>query len=98
MYTHIHIYIERERDINLLFHLFMHSLVASCMGPDPGSNLQPWFIRMMLLPTEPPGQSLKVIYFTHVYSFIHNPGFLKVSFLPSFNTAVSIVIFQLFNK
>ena len=31
---------ERERNINLLLHLFMHSLVASCMCPDSRSNLQ----------------------------------------------------------
>ena len=31
----------RERNIDLLFHLLMHSLVDSCMRPDWGSNLQP---------------------------------------------------------
>ena len=30
---------QRERDINLLFHLFMHSLVDSCMCLDWASNL-----------------------------------------------------------
>ena len=29
---------EKEREIDLLFHLVMHSLVASCMCPDWGSN------------------------------------------------------------
>ena len=29
---------EKEKDIDLLFQLFMHSLVASCMCPDQGSN------------------------------------------------------------
>ena len=38
----------KERNINLLFHLFMHSLVASCMCPDWGLNLQPWRIRLTL--------------------------------------------------
>ena len=35
--------VEREREINidLLFLLFMHSLVDSCMCPDWGSNSQP---------------------------------------------------------
>ena len=33
---------ERERDINLLFHLSMHSLIASPMCLDRGSNPQPW--------------------------------------------------------
>ena len=33
---------ERERNINLLYHLFMHSLVDSCMCSDKGSNSQPW--------------------------------------------------------
>ena len=40
-------FIERkeEREINLLFHLCMHSLVASCLCLDQRSNLQPWFIK-----------------------------------------------------
>ena len=46
----------RERDIDLLFHLFMHSLVDSCMCPDRGSNTQPWHTGMMLYPTELPRQ------------------------------------------
>ena len=33
-----------ERDIDLFFPLFMHSLVAS-VCPDPGWNLQPLYIR-----------------------------------------------------
>ena len=33
---------EAERDIDLLFHLFMHSFVVSFMCPDLGLNLQPW--------------------------------------------------------
>ena len=32
---------ERERNIDLLFHLFMISLVESCMCPGHGLNLQP---------------------------------------------------------
>ena len=28
----------REGNINLVFHLFMHSLADPCMGPDKGSN------------------------------------------------------------
>ena len=35
---------KREGNIDLLFHLFMHSPVASCMCSDWGSNPQPWFI------------------------------------------------------
>ena len=35
---------ERVRNIHLLFHLFMHSLIASCMCPDWRSNPQPWLI------------------------------------------------------
>ena len=47
---------ERGRNINLLFHLLMHSLVDSCVYPDRGSNPQPWHSRTMLQPTELPGQ------------------------------------------
>ena len=43
---------ERERNIDLLSHLFMHSLVASCMYPDQRLNLQPWPIRTTLLRAE----------------------------------------------
>ena len=32
----------RERNTDSLFHLFTHSLVASCMCPDRGLNLQAW--------------------------------------------------------
>ena len=38
----------RERNIDLLFLLVMHSLVVSCMYPDTGSNPQPSLIGMML--------------------------------------------------
>ena len=37
---------ERERDINLSFHFFMHSLLDSCIRPDGGLNPPPWRIRM----------------------------------------------------
>ena len=33
---------KRQRNIDLLFHLFMHLLVDSCMCPDRGLNPQPW--------------------------------------------------------
>ena len=46
---------ERERNVNSLFYLlFMHSLVALCIYPDQGLNLQPWHIRTMLQATELP--------------------------------------------
>ena len=35
---------ERERNTDLLFHLFMHSLVDSCMCPDQRQNPKPWCI------------------------------------------------------
>ena len=38
----------RDRDIDLLPHLFMHSVAATCMCPDQGSNQEPWHIGMML--------------------------------------------------
>ena len=49
----------REININLLFHLFMHSLFTFCMCPDWRSNLPPWLIGMTLQPTEQPGQGTK---------------------------------------
>ena len=39
---------KREKNIDLLFHLFMHSLVDFCMCPDWGSNLQPGPVGMAL--------------------------------------------------
>ena len=47
---------ERERNIDLLFHPFMHSLVYSPMCPDRGSNPQCWHTGTMLLPTDLSGQ------------------------------------------
>ena len=38
----------REININLLLHLLMYSLVASCMCPERGSNSSPWCIGMAL--------------------------------------------------
>ena len=38
----------RERNIDLWFHLFMHSLVASCMCLDQESNPQSWCSGTML--------------------------------------------------
>ena len=43
---------EREiENIDLLFHLFMHSLVDSCVCPDQGWNPQPWCIGTTFQPT-----------------------------------------------
>ena len=39
---------QREGSINVFFHLFMHSLVASCVCLDQGWNPQPWHIRKTL--------------------------------------------------
>ena len=39
---------DRQTDVDLLFPLLTHSLVASYMDPDQGSNLQPWCIGTML--------------------------------------------------
>ena len=37
-----------ERNIDLLFHPLMHTLVDSCMCPDWGLSPQPWHIGMIL--------------------------------------------------
>ena len=47
----------RDRNIDLLFHLLINSLVASCMYHDP----QPWLIRTRLQPTELPGQECSFV-------------------------------------
>ena len=47
---------ERERNIGLLFHSLMHTLVDSCMCSGWGSNSQPRRIRTTLWPPELPGQ------------------------------------------
>lgn len=51
-------FFKRERYINLLFHLFMHSLVASSMCPDGGSDPQTWCTWAMFQQTELPQQAL----------------------------------------
>ena len=47
---------KREQDIDLLFHLIIHSLVDSCMCPDLGSNPQPWHVGVALKPINLPSQ------------------------------------------
>ena len=39
---------EEGRDITLLLHLLVHSLVVSCICPDRGPNPPTWHIGMML--------------------------------------------------
>ena len=53
---------ERERNIDLLFHLFMHSLVESCTCPDRELNLQPWHIGTTLQPAELPSEDTFIIF------------------------------------
>ena len=47
---------ERGEGRDLLFHLVMHSLVASRMCPDWGWNPPPWHIKITLQPTDLHGQ------------------------------------------
>ena len=62
---------EREKNINLLFYLFMHSLISSCMYPDQRSNPQLWHIGKMFWPSDLPGQGLITFFqkstFRHAY-------------------------------
>lgn len=52
---------KREREtLDLLFHLFTHSLVDSCMCSDWGLNPQPFCIGRTLEPTELAGQGSNV--------------------------------------
>ena len=37
--------LERERNIDLLFHLFLHSLADSCVCPEAGPNPHHWCMR-----------------------------------------------------
>ena len=39
---------ERQTEVDLLFHLFMHSLVASCMCPGGRLSPRPWCIGTVL--------------------------------------------------
>ena len=50
--AYLAIYFERERERDLLFHLFLHSLVDSCMCTDQVLNLQRWHMEIMLKSTE----------------------------------------------
>ena len=47
---------EERRNIHLLFHLSIHSLIDSFMCPEQGLNPQPWHIRTTLQPAELPRQ------------------------------------------
>lgn len=55
----------RKRDIHLLFHLPMHSLVYSCVFFDWESTPQPWSIETRLWPTELPSQSQEPKHCSH---------------------------------
>ena len=54
---------EREREVNLLFHLFMHLLLVSCMCPGWGLNPQPWRIGMMLQPMKLSSQGIEITFY-----------------------------------
>ena len=59
----------KKRNIKLLSHLFMHSLVDSCIYPDRGLNLQPWHIGMMFKPTTTwPGPKMRKYLKTRAYT------------------------------
>ena len=49
-----------ERDIYLLFHLLMYSLVASCMCPDLGLNSNLGVFGLYVTNRELPGQGMDV--------------------------------------
>ena len=51
----------RQRNVNVLFHLFMNSLADSCMCPDQELNPQPWHIRTKLSPTKQPNQGFPTV-------------------------------------
>ena len=77
---------ERERNINLLFHLLMHSLVDSCVCPDWGLNLQLQHIRTTLHPTELPSQGFSFfLSFSSLLSFLPLP-YILLSFLFFFSS------------
>lgn len=59
-----------ERNIYLLFHLFMHWLADSCMCPDCSSNPQPWRIRTALQPTVLFSQGCNYFNYICCYLFI----------------------------
>ena len=59
-------------DFDLLFYLFMHSLVDSCMCPDRGLNPRPWtMLQLTELPSQGCSALLPVIIF-QPYPCVHN--------------------------
>ena len=59
---------EGERNIDLFLHLCMNLLVDSSMGPDQGSNLQPWPIGTTLKSTAQPGH-ISFLWFLFLFYF-----------------------------
>ena len=94
---------EGEREINLLFHLFMHSLLDPCMWPDGELNPQPWCIRMMLQPTELLGQGKCIffkswkemeMYFLHIIRIALFLKFLLSCLLTYEHFPISVIILE----
>ena len=76
---------ERQRDrkreryiyISLPFHPFMHSKVDSCMCPDQGLNLQPWWMGQHFNQLSYLARAL-VIFLTYDFGFNHPSCQLKI--------------------
>ena len=58
-------FIDFERNVYLLFHLFMHSLVASYMCPARGSNLQLWRVGLLSNQLSYPARAILVVGIQH---------------------------------
>ena len=91
---------ERERDINLLFHLCMHSLVDSCMCPDQRSNPQPrhyWDDALTNWATQP-GPNICLIFYQNLFfrdwDCSYRVGIVQIIYI----SIVEVVVRVLFKK
>ena len=75
---------DRETDISLLLHPFIHSLVAPCMCTDGGWNPQPWCIGLTLQPTEQLSQGNSLVIFKYMFLLVRWLWFILLSYFPQY--------------
>ena len=91
---------QREEERDLLFHLFVHSLLDSCMYPDWRLNPQPWCIRTTLQPTELPiqGQGFSVLYNGSAGFDSEELQYRNNKYFPQYYTQAIIVFYLTYNE